>query len=124
MLSPFLSPVEFMSWVWTTSMARATILQRQGVGVAMFVTRYEELSARPLDVLAARCEYCGVRMSPESLAAVVAGDSRSGTEVSRAREVAPGNELTDERLAAFRSCLANIAPELSAGRILPGTFGM
>ncbi len=120
-LSPFPSPVEFMCWMWATSMTRATILQRQGV--PMFITRYEDLSARPLEVLAALCEYCGVRVSQEALAAVVARDSQGGTEHSRAREVAPGGDLTDEHLAAIRRCLAEMAPELAPDQVLPGTYG-
>jgi hypothetical protein len=120
-LSPFASPVELAVWMWATSMTRAAILQRRGV--PMFITRYEDLSARPLEVLPALCEYCGVRVSLEALAAVVAEDSQSGTEHSRARQVAPENDLTDEHLAAIRRCLADMAPELKPDQVLPGTYG-
>ncbi|HXW82118.1 MAG TPA: hypothetical protein VEJ84_21655, partial [Acidimicrobiales bacterium] len=89
-----------------------------------FIARYEDLSAHPLGVLAALCEYCAVRISPESLAAVVARDSQSGTEHSRDRALVPGSDLTAERLAAFRRCLADIAPELGPDQILRGTYGM
>ena len=119
-LSPFPSPIEFMSWVWATSMVRAATLQRQGL--AMFITRYEDLSARPHEVLTALCEYCGVGTSPESLATVVARDSQSGTELSRARALEPGSELTVERLAAFRRRLAEIAPDLRPDQVLSGTY--
>ncbi len=110
-LGPFHSPIEFLSWTWATSMARA-------------IARYEELSSRPVEVLAALREYCGVHISLESLAAVVAQDAQSGTEHSRARALEPGAELTDERLAAFQCCLADLPPELRADEILPGTYGM
>jgi len=121
-LSPFPSPVDFISWVWASPMVRATILQQQGL--PMFIARYEDLSARPFEVLTALCEYCGVRIRPETLAAVLARDSQSGTELSRARALERGSELTDERLAAFRRCLAEIAPELTPDQILPCTYGM
>lgn len=121
-LSPFPSPVEFLSWAWATSISRAIMLQREGL--AVFITRYEELSTRPLEVLVALCDYCDVRISVEALAAVVAQDSQGGTEQSRDRALEPGAELTDERLAAFRRCLADIAPELRPDEILPGTYGM
>jgi len=89
----------------------------------MFIARYEELSERPLEVLAALCEYCGVHISPESLAAVVAEDSQRGTEHSRARGLEPGSELTDERLSAFRRRLAELDPALRPDEVLPGTYG-
>ena len=58
-------------------------------------------------------EFCGLRIKPSALTAVIAQDSQEGTEFSRARQVEPGSDLTDERLASFRDCLAKLAPSLT-----------
>ena len=120
-LRPFSSPEELLSWIWATAMVRAMIMQREGI--AMFVARYEELNDRPIEVLTALRDYCDVRVSADPLAAVLARDSQEGTEHSRARELVPGCELTNERLTSFMRCLEKFAPSLDPDVVLPGTFG-
>ncbi len=121
-LSPFPSPSEFLGWMWAAPMVRATILRQEGV--PMFIARYEELSERPFEVLMALCEFCGLRIKPSALTAVIAQDSQEGTEFSRARQVEPGSDLTDERLASFRDCLAKLAPSLNPDLSMEGTYGI
>ena len=120
-VTPFPSPTQFLSWMWAAPIARATILHQEGV--EMFMARYEELSERPLEVLTALCEFCGVHINPEALTAVITRDSQEGTEHSRARQVEPGSELTDERLAAFRAGLEKLVPFLNPDLPLQGTYG-
>ena len=72
----------------------------------------------------ALCEFCGLRIKPSALTAVIAQDSLEGTEFSRARQVEPGSDLTDERLASFRDCLAKLAPSLNPDLSMEGTYGI
>ena len=115
------SPIEFLGWMYTMPMLRATILQRQGI--PLFVARYEELNDRPLEVLTALCQFCDVEISAVALEGVIARDSQEGTEHSRKRELEPGSELTDERLALLRAHLAKLAPSLDPDSPLEGTYG-
>jgi hypothetical protein len=116
----FRSPSDLLSWLWSTSMLRALALQEQGV--PMFIARYEELNARPGEVLAALFDYCGVRIAPEALAEVLAKDSQEGTSLSRARVEESTSELTEQRRLAFRRFLAERAPYLHPDQAIPGTF--
>ena len=103
-------------------MTRATIMQDQGI--PMFIARYEELSERALEVLQRVVQLLrGPGQSRQALAAVVARDSQEGTDQSRARELEPGSELTDERLAAFKLSLEKLAPSLGLDTVLLGTYG-
>ena len=76
----------------------------------MFIARYEKLRERPFEVLTALCIIFGLRIKPSALSAVIAQGSEEGTEFSRARQVEPGSDLTDQRQAAFRDCRAKLAP--------------
>jgi hypothetical protein len=102
-------------------MARGQALQQ--AGLPMFITRYEELSERPLDVLVALLGYCGARFRPEDLVAVIARDSQEGTGISRMSAQASGSELTEDRRLAFRRCLVDLAPAIDPDGVLPGTYG-
>ena len=128
-LAPFRSPVELMSWVWSTSMVRAIALQNEGV--PMFIARYEELAARPRDVLTALFDYCGVGVTPGDLDETLAHDSQEGAdtwagrhEPSGARPNEPTSELTEERRLAFLRSLAERAPALQPNHVIPGTYGI
>ena len=115
------SPIEFLSWVWSTSMAGAMALQQ--AGLPMFLARYEELYQQPLEVLAALLGYCGISFNEEALAKVIARDSQEGTELSRDRAIKSNSELTEARRLAFRRCLAEVRPKVDPDAVLPGTFG-
>jgi len=114
------SPVDLLSWLWSTSMLRALALQEQGV--PMFIARYEELRVRPREVLTALFNYCGVSISPEAMAGVLAEDSQEGANLSWTDVDGSRSELTDERRLAFRRSLAQRAPFLDPDRAIPGTF--
>ena len=120
-LTPFTSPVEFMSWMWATAMTRATIMQDQGI--PMFIARYEEFNERALEVLHRVVQ---LLRGPGQSGGPGCGryhNSQEGTDQSRARELEPGSELTDERLAAFKLSLEKLAPSLGLDTVLLGTYG-
>jgi hypothetical protein len=120
-LGHFPSPIESLSWLWSTCMVRAIALHNDGV--PMFMARYEEIVARPHDVLTALFEYCGVNVTTEALDETLALDSQEGTEISRARAAESTSELTEERRLAFLSSLAEWAPGLDPDVVIPGTYG-
>jgi len=121
-LVPFPTGAEMLGWTWATSMARALALQQ--AGVPMFIARYEELSQRPRDVLAALVDYCDAVVRPDALDAVITRDSQEGTPMSRANAQESASELTEERRVAFRQWLAQAAPTLGPDDALPGTYGI
>ena len=120
-LAPFPSAIEALSWLWSTSMVGAIALHNEGV--PMFMARYEEIVARPHDVLRALFDYCGVNVTTEDLDETLARDSQEGTEISRARAAESTSELTEERRLAYLSSLADWAPGLDPDVIIPGTNG-
>jgi hypothetical protein len=120
-VAPFSSFMEGLSWLWSTSMVRAIALRNEGV--AMFTARYEEIAARPNDVLTALFHYCGVDVTDEDLDETLALDSQEGTEISRAKAAESRTELTEELRLAFLSSLARWAPGLDPDVVIPGTYG-
>jgi glutaminase len=103
-------------------MVRAIALHNDGV--PMFMARYEEIVARPHDVLTAFSHYCGVKVTAEDLDETLARDSQEGTEISRARAAESRSELTEERRLTFLSSLAEWAPGLDPNVVIPGTYGV
>ena len=120
-LAPISSAIEALSWLWSTSMVRAIALHNEAV--PMFMARYEEIVARPRDVLTALFDYCGVHVTAEDLDETLARDSQEGTEISRAKAAGSRSELTEELRLAFLSSLGTWAPGLDPDVVIPGTYG-
>ncbi len=122
-VTPFPSPTQFLSWMWAAPIARATILHQEGV--EMFMARYEELSERPLEVLTALCEFCGVHINPEALTAVITRDSQEGTEHSRsAAKSSRGASSPMSGLPPLQGrALKNLCHFLNPDLPLQGTYG-
>lgn len=117
------SPLENMVSMWLSVMEACLAMKR--AGLPLFIVRYEELNAAPLDVLTRMFAHSGLDADAVgNLSAVLAQDSQAGTPLSR-DSLAEGKSaprLTAEHLAELRRLISEGSDELTADTMLLGTY--
>jgi hypothetical protein len=117
------SALEIMVNIWLPVMEACLAMKQAGLPV--FIVRYEELNARPLEVLARMFAHAGLDSDAVGhLGAVLAQDSQAGTPLSR-DSLAEGKSafrVTAEHLIALRRLISEGSDALSADTILPDTY--
>lgn len=115
------SPLAWLSYLWVSVMERCLDLQRQGV--PMFVARYEDLQAAPLEVLEALLAYCGVRARDAgAIDRVLVEDSQAGTSLSRDHAQASTRAFGVEHVAELHRLIHTYSPLLTPDFVMPQTF--
>ena len=115
------SALEIMASMWLSVMEACLAMKR--AGLPLFIVRYEELNAAPLDVLARMFAHSGLGADAVgNLSAVLAQDSQAGTQLSRDSLAEGGSRLTAEHLAELRRLIRAGSSVLTADTEVPGTY--
>jgi hypothetical protein len=109
-----LTEAEFLGCQWASFMDQAKGMSEDGT--PMFAARYEELSSRPHEVIAALFAHCGVTPpEPATLDRILAGDSQEGSTL--ARDAVPGDAAGIDP-AELAGVIADVAPRIHPDTLL------
>lgn len=113
--------LETMAMRWLGPMQACQEVLQQGI--PLFIARYEELISHPHEVLGKMFAHCALgSRTIGSLDTVLAQDAQEGTVLSRASLATAPTQLTAENLVDLRKKIEELAPNMSADYLLPGTY--
>jgi len=116
-----ISALELAAQVWLCIVEQCLEMQRKGI--AIFVTRYEELNAAPRKVLAQMFAYCDLAANAvTNLDTVLEQDSQEGSPLSRARMAEASVPWSQEHMDEIDRLIRESSQGLTADTILPGTY--
>lgn len=119
-----LSRIEYITLEWVSGMLR--FLACQEAGMEMLPFRYEEVIARPHQLLSDIFLYCNLpETAVTQVLPIFEKDSQSGSEVARtAVQDDRANQLSEAHLKKLRALIQQIPELKTADVILPGTIGL
>ena len=108
--------IEYVARMWVSTMQDTRWLQQQGAPLAC--ARFEDLKAKPQEVIQSLLTHCGLPMpDPDQLAQVLAKDSQAGTDGAQDRQGFV-RRLTDIDLAELDRVIRQLDTQLAPDTIL------
>jgi hypothetical protein len=119
-----LSKVEFSMLAWLSGMQK--YLEQHAAGIPMCAVRYEDMIAKPAQIVRTLYDYCDLPTTPERMALGVKAferDSQQGSSLARKNlKQDEQNQLTDDHLAEIHQLLAEHPTIKTTDFIVPGTI--
>ncbi len=113
--------LESMAMRWLGPMQTCQEMLKEGI--PLFIARYEELTSHPHEVLGKMFAHCDLgSRTIGSLDTVLGQDAQEGTVLSRASLATAPTQLSAQNLVDLRKKIVELAPDMSADYVLPGTY--
>ena len=113
--------LEIMGTLYVPVMEKC--IEMLGMGIPMFIFRYEELVKEPLDVLRKMYDFCGLSSrTVHNLDAILSRDSQEGTLLSRDAPTEMPSQLSADDLQKLHQMIQASPHKVPSDGIIPGSY--